>query len=57
VNSPGAEEIPSKLGEKANEAEIAKLVKLGLALRLAHVKAVKEHSVRRAGGQDSAEPA
>jgi hypothetical protein len=50
-------EILAKLNEKADDAEIATIVKFALPLQQAHVDAVREQSLRLAGDQDPTEPA
>ncbi len=50
-------EILAKLNETANDSEIARVVQFALPLQQAHVKTVKEQSLRLAGDQDPNEPA
>jgi hypothetical protein len=50
-------EILAALNQKANDAEIARIVKFALPLQQGHVDAVREHSLRLASEEDPTEPA
>ena len=50
-------EILAKLNEKANDADIGKLVTFATPLQEGHVHSVREHSLRLAGEEDPSESA
>jgi hypothetical protein len=50
-------EILATLNEKANDPDIARVVKFAVPLQQTHVEAVREHSLRLAADEDPSEPA